>query len=136
MKFLLRGTMLVLGSIVTLRDCGNPTTDQAVIVSKGFSPDNPLPGENTTLWIAYDLKTPITGGTAIYSATLNGIPFTPIEYDLCSQTFCPKDVASYNETSNSDFPTGLNGKVVSKIQWKNQNNEPIWCLESTFKINE
>lgn len=134
MNFLLRGTLLLLGATVTLKDCGNPATDQAVITSMGFTPSNPLPGDNTTLWVAYDLKTPITGGTATYSVLLNGIPFTPTVDDLCTQTSCPKDIGSYNETSNSDFPSGISGKIVSKIQWKNQNDQPVWCLESTFKI--
>lgn len=130
----LRGLLMLLAATVSLRDCGNPSTDQAVITGMGFSPSNPVAGDNTTLWVAYDLKTPITGGTATYSVTLNGIPITPTVDDLCTQTLCPKSVGSYNETSNSIFPSGISGKIVSKIQWKNQNSEPVWCLESTFKI--
>lgn len=134
MNFLLRGLLILAGATVSLKDCGNPATDQATITSMGFTPDNPVAGDNTTLWIAYNLKTPITGGTAKYSISLNGIPFTPTTDDLCSQTLCPKEIGLYNETSNSDFPSGITGKIVSKIEWKNQNDQPVWCLESTFKI--
>jgi hypothetical protein len=100
----------------------------------GFNPSNPMPGTNTTLWVAYDLKTPITGGIAKYSVTLNGIPFTPTTDDLCTQTVCPKSIGTYNESSSSLFPNSISGKIVSKIQWTNQDNLPVWCLESTFKI--
>ena len=109
---------LLLGFIATsvlLRDCGSPNTDQANISSMGFTPADPLPNENTTLWIAYNLKTPITGGTATYSVSFNGIPLTPTVDDLCSQTICPKSIGFYNETSSSLFPDGLSGKIVSKI---------------------
>ena len=131
---LLRGIVAILAATVTLKDCGNPTTDQAVITGYGFSPSNPSPGDPTELWVAYDLKSQLTEGTATYSFSLNGIPFTPTVDDLCTQTVCPKEIGSYNETSHSTFPSGVSGKVVSKIQWKNQNSEPVWCLESTFRI--
>ncbi len=130
----LRGALMVLAAIVTLKDCGNPNSDQAVITGIGFSPSNPVAGNPTELWVAYDLRTPIQGGTATYSLTLNGIPFTPTVDDLCTQTACPKDAGFYNETSHSTFPSGISGKIVSKIQWKNQDNLPVWCVQSTFQI--
>ena len=131
---LLRGALILLAATVSLRDCGNPTTDQAVITGYGFSPSNPSPGDPTDLWVAYDLKSPITGGTATYSFSLNGIPFSPTVDDLCTQTTCPKEIGTYNETSKSSFPSGVSGKIVTKIQWANQDKEPVWCLETTFKI--
>ena len=126
--------LLLLAATVSLRDCGNPATDQAVITGFGFSPSNPNPGDPTELWVAYDLKSPLTGGTATYSFTLNGLPFSPTVDDLCTQTSCPKEVGTYNETSKSEFPSGISGKIVSKIQWANQDKKPVWCLESTFRI--
>jgi hypothetical protein len=132
---LLRGALTVLMmATVSLRDCGNPTTDQAVITGMGFSPSNPVGGDPTELWVAYNLKSPITGGTATYSLNLNGIPFTPTVNDLCTQTSCPKDAGTYNETSKSEFPSGVSGKIISKIAWTNQDSQPVWCLESTFRI--
>jgi len=136
MKFLLRGAIgILLASSVSLRDCGNPNTDKATITGMGFSPNSPVAGDPTELWVSYDLKSPITGGTATYSATFNGIPFNPTVEDLCTQTSCPKAIGVYNETSKSTFPS-VSGKIVSKIQWKDQDSQPVWCLESTFKINE
>jgi len=126
--------LILLAASVSLRDCGNPSTDQASIIGMGFSPSTPNPGDPTELWVAYDLKTPLTSGTATYSFSLNGIPFTPTVDDLCTQTGCPKEVGFNNETSKSTFPTGVSGKIVSKIQWTNQDDQPVWCLESTFRI--
>jgi hypothetical protein len=121
-------------SAVTLKDCGNSAIDQAKITGMGFSPENPKPGDATELWIAYDLKSELTSGTATYSVTVNYIPLTPTVEDLCTQTSCPKAIGSYNETSHSTFPSGVSGKIVSKIQWKNQNNEPVWCSQQTFSV--
>ncbi len=130
----LRGILTLFVASVTLRDCGNPSTDQAIITGYGFSPSNPSPGDPTELWVAYNLKSNLTGGTATYSFTLNGLPFSPTVDNLCTQTSCPKEIGTYNETSHSTFPSGVSGKIVSKIQWANQDKQPIWCLESTFKI--
>jgi len=130
----LRGALVLLAATVSLKDCGNPSTDQAVITGYGFSPINPLPNDPTELWVAYNLKSQLTGGTSTYSFSLNGVPFSPTVDDLCTQTKSPKEVGTYNETSHSTFPSGISGKIVSKIQWKNQNEEPVWCLESTFRI--
>ena len=131
---MIKGLIAFIAATVSLKDCGNPATDQAIITGYGFSPSNPIAGDLTELWVAYDLKSPITGGTASYSLSLNGIPFTPTIDELCTQTVCPKEVGSYNETSHSTFPSGISGKIVSKIIWKNQDNNPVWCLESTFKV--
>ena len=121
-------------SAVTLKDCGNSVTDQAKITGMGFSPENPQSGDLTEFWVAYDLKSQITGGNAAYSITLNYLPIPTTNDELCSQTTCPKSIGTYNETSHGTFPSGLSGKVVSKIQWTNQNNQPVWCAEQTFKV--
>jgi len=131
---MLKQLFTLLASVVTVKDCGNKATDQDIITGFGFSPLSPSPGEKTELWVAYDLKSTITGGTATYTYSFNGIPFSPTVDDLCSQTKCPKDVGIYNETSNSDFPSGLSGKVITSIEWANQDYQPVWCVELTFKI--
>jgi len=130
---LLKGIMGLLAATVTLKNCGK-STDQATLTGFGFSPVSPAPGDLTELWVAYDLKTPITNGTATYSATLNFIPFPATVDPLCTQTECPKEIGSYNETSQSNFPSGISGKLVSKIQWTDQEERPVWCLESTFQL--
>lgn len=120
-------------SAVTLKDCGSSATDQAKILGMGFSPENPKAGDQTEFWVAYDLKSEIAGGKADYSVTLNYLPLPTTTDDLCTQTSCPKVPGVYNETTHGTFPD-VGGKVVSKIQWTNQDGQPIWCSEQTFKV--
>jgi ML domain len=127
-------SFLILASTVALRNCGS-SSDQATITSFGFSPENPVAGDQTDLWVAYDLKSDLTGGTATYTVSFNGIPLPATKEDLCSQTACPKAPGSFNETSSSEFPN-VSGKIVSKISWTDQNSKPVWCIEATFRTME
>jgi hypothetical protein len=125
---------LVLLSLSSIRDCSNGLGRAAVL---GFESEPAIPkaGDNVTLWVAYDLPPPaITGGTATYSFSLNGIPFPPTVDDLCTQTLCPIDVGFHNETSSSIFPSGVSGKIVSQILWRDQSDELVWCVETTWKV--
>ncbi len=123
--------MFALGSI---RDCSNGL-GRAVMLGFSSSPENPKAGDNVSLWVAYDLPEPaITGGIAKYSYALNGIPFPPTKEDLCTQTLCPKEVGFNNETSSSIFPSGISGKIVSSISWTDQNDELVWCVETTWRV--
>jgi hypothetical protein len=88
-----------------------------------------------TTWIAYEIGAPaITAGTATYSFSLNGIPFPPTVEDLCTQTDCPKEPGIYNETSSSIFPSGVSGKIVSQIAWRDPDDTLIWCVENTWRV--
>jgi ML domain len=127
-------SFLILASTVALRNCGS-SSDQATITSFGFSPENPVAGDQTDLWVAYDLKSDLTGGTATYTVNFNGIPLPATKEDLCSQTACPKAPGSFNETSSSEFPN-VSGKITSKIAWTDQNSKPVWCIEATFRTME
>lgn len=127
-------SFLILASTVALRNCGS-SSDQATITSFGFSPENPVAGDQTDLWVAYDLKSDLTGGTATYTVNFNGIPLPATKEDLCSQTACPKAPGSFNETSSSEFPN-VSGKITSKIAWTDQNSKPVWCIEATFRTTE
>ena len=129
---LLRLAMLL--GFISIRDCGNGK-GRAALLGFDSQPTNPVPGDNVSLWIAYDLPAPaITGGTATYKITLNGIPFPETVDDLCTQTVCPKETGFNNETSSSVFPSGVSGKIVSSIDWKDQNNNLVWCVETTWRV--
>jgi hypothetical protein len=126
--------LILFAALSTMRDCGNGAGRAAVL---GFDsqPSSPKAGDNVTLWVAYDLPSPpITGGTATYSFSLNGIPFTPTVNPLCDETACPKDTGFNNESSWSIFPSGLSGKIVSKIEWHDQNNALVWCVETSWRV--
>lgn len=118
----------------TIRDCSNGM-NRAALLGFGVSPNNPVPGDNVSLYILYDLPEPaITGGSATYSYTFNGIPFAPNVTDLCTQTKCPIETGIHNETSWSIFPSGISGKLVAEIEWHDQNDELVWCIETTWRV--
>lgn len=129
---LLRLAMIT--GLTSIRDCSNGN-GRAALLGFDSQPTNPISGENVSLWVAYDLPAPqITGGTATYAFSLNGIPFAPTVDDLCTQTVCPKETGFNNETSESVFPSGVSGKIVSSITWNDQNDDLVWCVETTWRI--
>lgn len=118
----------------TIRDCSNGQ-GRAALLGFDSQPASPKAGDNVTLWVAYDLPAPaITGGTATYKFSLNGIPFSPTVDDLCTQTACPKDTGFNNESSWSIFPAGVSGKIVSAVEWKDQDDQLVWCVETTWRV--
>lgn len=124
----------IFGVLSSIRDCSNGL-GRAADIAFDSQPSSPKAGDNVTLWISYNLSyPPITGGTAIYTLTLNGIPFTPTKSDLCAQTSCPKELGFNNETSWDIFPSGVSGKIDSKIQWYDQNDDLVWCVETTWRV--
>ena len=131
---MLRGTFRILKALLVgtvVQNCGLPT-DTAQFLNASFLPDAPKPGDAVTLSFAYALTKPIVSGTAVYSITLNGIPFNTKE-DLCTQTSCPKDPGTYIEWSHSTFPQ-ISGKAVSKIQWMDQDNAEVVCIQYTVRV--
>ncbi len=124
----------LLATLSSIRDCGNGL-GRAALLAFDSQPAKPVAGDNVTLWVAYDLPEPsITGGKATYTYSLNGIPFPPTTDDLCTQTQCPKDVGFNNESSWTLFPSGVSGKIVSSIAWTDQNDELVWCVETTWRV--
>jgi hypothetical protein len=78
----------------------------------------------------------VTDGTATYTVKLNGIPLPATVDPLCTQTICPKETGvTYNETSWSIFPSGVAGKIVSRIEWADQDAAPLWCVETTWRVS-
>ena len=131
MLWTLLTSLFTLGSV---RDCSNGL-GRAAVLGVGSSPETPKAGDAVSLWVAYDLsEPPVTGGIAKYSYALNGIPFPASEYDLCTQTSCPKEIGFNNETSSSSFPSGISGKIVSAVSWTDQNDELVWCVETTWRV--
>jgi hypothetical protein len=123
---------LVFGLLTSIQSCGD---GRATLVGMESTPAFPKAGDNTTLWIAYDLPEPaVTGGTATYSVTLNGLPLNPTTEDLCTQTKCPIEAGVHNESSWSLFPSGITGTIVSKIDWTDEHNERIWCVQTKWKL--
>ena len=118
----------------SIRDCSNGN-GLFTMISQGFSPEPPVPGQDATLWFYYQVpdNLTVTAGTAKYSITFNGIPFSPTVDDLCTQVDCPLVPGIFNLSSTSQFPS-VSGKIVSTIQWYNENNSLLLCSELTEKM--
>lgn len=102
----------------------------------GISTDNPTMNQNVTTTFDFDLDAPITGGTAYYSATLNGMgPFTS-QAALCDETSksgdpCPLLVGHHHEESTTE--NTISGKVITTISWYDEIGAEILCAEVTTK---
>jgi ML domain len=100
------------------------------------SNDTPAQGTNVSTTFDFDLDTPIVGGTAYYSATLNGLgPFTS-QAPLCDETAktgdpCPLAVGHHHQVSTTT--NTVSGKVVTTITWYDQVGATILCARITTK---
>ena len=132
---LLRGIAGLLGASAIIKDCGK-SSYLAKYVSGSLDPVTPIPGQNLTVTVNYDMREiTVTGGTVTYDYSWNYIPFEPTVDDLCSQTFCPKEaLMSYTETSTSVFPMDVSGYIVSTFEWADQNGNPVLCVETDFNL--
>lgn len=127
--------LTMLFGLTSIQSCG---TGRATLLGFDSQPLVPRAGDNVSLWVAYTIPgAPVTNGTATYKVTLNGIPLPTTVDPLCAQTTCPKQSnTDYNETSWSLFPSGVSGKVVSRIEWADQDASPLWCIETTWRVSE
>lgn len=130
---MLRGFLMALALYSgTIKDC-SPDGSLATIEAMGLNPVSPQPGDNTTTWVMYDLPTTVTGGTVKYSYWLNFIPFTPDVIDLCSQEICPLESGVYNVSGSVSFPD-VSGRLETRIEWFDQDETPMWCVDTIFSI--
>lgn len=130
---MLRGFLMALALLKgTIKDC-TPVGSIAKVDSMGINPVYPRPGDNSTVWVAYDLSKEVVGGTVKYSYWLNFIPFQPTTIDICSQESCPIEPGCYNSSGSSDFPE-LSGRVEAKVEWFDQYRTPIWCVDTIYSV--
>jgi len=76
----------------------------------------------------------VNAGTAKYSFSFNGIPFAPTTEDLCSDVACPLLPGPYTNTTTSVFPSGVSGKVTTKIEWFDTANNRLLCADVTARL--
>ena len=98
--------------------------------------DTPAQGAKVTTTFDFDLDTPITGGMAYYSATLNGLGPFASSAPLCDETAktsdpCPLAVGHHHEVSTAE--NTVSGKVVTTITWEDPENVLILCAQITTK---
>jgi len=100
-----------------------------------LSTDTPTKGENVTTTFDFTLDAPITGGTASYSATLNGFPYSS-SAPLCDEVAksgdpCPLAAGHHHQESVAAATTS--GKIVVKITWTTETGAEILCAQVTTK---
>lgn len=134
--------LLTLGFLPTLlatyRNCGS-SSDLAKNLVISIVPDAAKAGQDVTTTFDYDLDTVITGGTATYGFSFNGIPFSPTVNDLCVEQAggccpdpCPLGIGHHSDKSITTFPT-VSGKIITTIKWADQDGSQILCVEWTVK---
>ncbi len=132
LKAFILGCVAYLNSYVpvesTVTDCGLGKSIFQ-IQSQSFSPSPPVANQDYDYWFYYTVPDGVTvdAGTSKYSLTLNGIPFTPTVDDLCTQTECPKVPGGHNESSSDVWPSGISGKVTTKLEWFDANGNLLLC---------
>lgn len=128
-------TLLSVSSTNTVKDCSSGTS-VFKFVSGSLLPDPVVPGENSSLTLNAVIPegVSISDGIVKYTYILNGIPF-PSETDpLCSQVECPLEAGAYTNTTTSVFPTGVSGKISTKIEWYDNENELLLCTDITTRV--
>jgi hypothetical protein len=119
----------------TVTDCGAGKS-LFTIQSQALNPDPPTPGQSYDYWFAYTVPdgVSIDAGSVSYKITLNGIPFSPTVNALCTQTACPKTAGFHNETSSDTWPTGVSGKIVTTLEWKDGTGTLLLCSQITERM--
>jgi hypothetical protein len=128
-------TLAILNATNSVTDCSKGTS---VFKFTGGSllPDPVVPGQDSsiTLNLEFPAGTNVDAGTAKYSFSFNGIPFAPTTEDLCSDVACPLLPGPYTNTTTSVFPSGVSGKVTTKIEWFDVANNRLLCADVTARV--
>jgi hypothetical protein len=127
-KLLLFAGMIV-GSFGKIVDCSS-SSSKFHIQSLSFVPEIPTRNENVTITMIFDASEVVESGKVEYSVSLNGLPVYSESDELCSQTTCPINVGTHNETSVFTWPD-VSGKVVSKTVWKDSSGSELLCFQTS-----
>jgi hypothetical protein len=116
----------------SISTCGS--NNLFTVNSMSLVPDPPIVGQNTTMTISYSNPGPVvTDGTAKYSISYNGLPYSSTD-DLCKATECPIEVGEHTVISSALWDGSLSGKISTTIQWADQNNNPLMCINTLIKV--
>jgi hypothetical protein len=128
------------GRLSAATNCGGPN-DHAKNLQISILPDAPKAGELVTTTFKYDLDKEVTSGVASYAINFNGIPLPATNDDLCVDQAggvapdpCPLKVGHHDNISESDFPSGVSGKITTTIKWTDQDKEQILCVQWVVRV--
>ena len=136
------GLFTALAAAIAILNASNSVTDCSKVTSVfkftggSLLPDPVVPGQDSSITLNAEIPagTNIDAGTAKYSFSFNGIPFSPTTEDLCSDVACPLLPGPYTNTTTSVFPTGVSGKVTTKIEWFDTANNRLLCADVTARL--
>lgn len=101
-----------------------------------LTPEPPVPGQPVLMTVLFDNPgEEVTDGTVTTSVTINGLPFAPSTEALCTNTQCPIPNGPVDRSATSDWPTGISGKIDSRIEWTGVNGEQLLCLKITERTS-
>ena len=106
------------------------------INSISLDPPTAAPGQVTVLHLDYTVpeSTYIYDGVSTFTFSLNGIPFAPTTEPLCGQVTCPLMPGNYVNTTQSSWPQGISGKIVTSVRWYDVNQTELLCFQITAKL--
>jgi hypothetical protein len=116
---------------VSVTNCNTASVFQNSYLA--FDPSNPIPGQNGTLILDYNVPALVSSGSVNYKCNYNGLPVYNEVLDLCSQTVCPINVGQHNDKSISLVPNA-NGKVACTIQWYDESKTELLCINMVLKL--
>jgi hypothetical protein len=101
-----------------------------------LDPTTAVAGQVTDLHIDYTVPEAvyIYDGASIITYTFNGLPFSPTTGPLCAQIPCPLMPGTYVNTSQSSWPAGVTGKIITRMSWYDINNTELLCFQISAKI--
>lgn len=123
---------LIAGSVGKITDCSS-SSSKFSIQSLDFYPDPPTRNQNATITMIYDAPVLVDNGKVDYSITLNGLPVYSESTELCTQTTCPINIGTHNETSIFLWPD-VSGKVVAKTVWKDGSGAELLCFQTSSTV--
>jgi hypothetical protein len=117
----------------SIRNCGTEMTQFKITELSQTPSDTIRPGENLTLTLKYDVPSRVAMGTSVTSVSLNFIPVGTKTEELCSSMSCPIEPGSHDGSTWALFPSGVSGTLVSKINWYDDQQNHLLCIESVIK---
>ncbi len=114
----------------TLSNCAKDTSVFR-LDSFALNPSDPKPGDDVSLFTQYTVPPGmiVYGGTVEYKVTFNYIPIQTTPEALCDTIACPITPGTYTNATHMTWPTGVTGKVVTKVIWKGGDQETLMCLQ-------
>lgn len=120
---------LVLGSI---QDCGKNSKFQ--LTGLELVPSAPKSGDTVFMTVQFNNPgSEVNDGSVSTSVTYNFLPLTPTVEPLCTNTQCPLVNGFNDRSTNSTWPSGVSGTIVSTITWTDLGGSELLCIKLSVK---